>query len=100
MHSGDSLINELQTCDKIHAQDKTTFYVQLPKHYVLLLGDTAGVVPLNAADIECAEKDEFGNVIPKYSDTLEATVETVDRIKNNSLSEYHFKYLRARPIRL
>ena len=100
LHSGDSLINELQTCDKIHAQDKTTFYVQLPKHYVLLLGDTAGVVPLNAADIECAEKDEFGNVIPKYSDTLEATVETVDRIKNNSLSEYHFKYLRARPIRL
>ena len=35
------------------------------------------------------EKDEFGNIIPKYSDTLEATIETVDRIKNDSLSEYH-----------
>ena len=100
LHSGNSLLNEDLSCDKIHIQNKDLSYVQLPKHYMCLLGDTAGVVPINDSDIKCAEKDKQGNIIPKYQDTLEATLETVDSIKNNTLSEHRFKYLKARPIRL
>jgi hypothetical protein len=36
----------------------------------------------------------------QYSDTIEGTIETVDRIKENSLSEYHLKYTKAKPIKL
>lgn len=76
------------------------YTVTLPKNYVLLLGDTAGIQPADEVDIPCWEKDEEGNYIVHYTDTIEGTIETVDRIKENSLSEYHLHYTKARPIKL
>lgn len=79
-------------------QEKYT--VTLPDDYVILLGDTAGISPADGVINNCWEKDALGNYKIKYSDTIEGTIETVDRIKENSLSEYHLKYTKAKPIRL
>lgn len=76
------------------------YTVTLPENYVLLLGDTAGIQPADGVEILCWEKDEEGNYIVHYTDTIEGTIETVDRIKENSLSEYHLHYTKARPIKL
>ena len=72
----------------------------MPEDYVILLGDTAGIAPADGIENECWEKDEEGNYISHYSDTIEGTIETIDRIKENSLSEYKLKYTKAKPIRL
>lgn len=74
-----------------------TYQVVLPKDYFALLGDTAGIQPIG--DNECWEK-ENGEYVIKYTDTIESTIETVDRDKQNSLSEYRLKYCFARPLRL
>lgn len=74
-----------------------TYQVVLPKDYFALLGDTAGIQPVD--DNECWEK-ENGEYVIKYTDTIESTIETVDRDKQNSLSEYRLKYCFARPLRL
>lgn len=79
-------------------QEKYT--VTLPDDYVILLGDTAGISPADGVINNCWEKDALGNYKIKYSDTIEGTIETVDRIKENSLSEYRLKYTKAKPIRL
>lgn len=78
----------------------TEYMVELPKDYVLLLGDTAGIAPANNVDNKCWEKDEIGQYIIHYSDTIEGKIETVDRIKENSLSEFHLRYTKAKPIKL
>lgn len=76
------------------------YIVTLPDDYVILLGDTAGIAPADGITNDCWEKDSEGNYKVKYSDTIEGTIETVDRIKENSLSEYHLKYTKAKPIKL
>lgn len=86
--------------DKVHASSCNIFYVILPKHYMFLLGDNAGIVPTREEDIKCAPKDEFGNIIPQTSDTLESSIETVNQQIRNSLSEHIIKYCKARPLRL
>lgn len=40
------------------------------------------------------------NLVTRTRDVIEATIETVDRILENSLSEYHLHRNQARPIRL
>lgn len=80
--------------------NQETYTVTLPDDYVILLGDTAGIVPADGVINNCWEKDALGNYKIKYSDTIEGTIETVDRIKENSLSEYRLKYTKAKPIRL
>lgn len=82
---------------KVNQQEYT---VTLPDDYVILLGDTAGISPADGVINNCWEKDALGNYKIKYSDTIEGTIETVDRIKENSLSEYRLKYTKAKPIRL
>lgn len=82
---------------KVNQEEYT---VTLPDDYVILLGDTAGIVPADGVINNCWEKDALGNYKIKYSDTIEGTIETVDRIKENSLSEYRLKYTKAKPIRL
>lgn len=82
---------------KVNQEEYT---VTLPDDYVILLGDTAGISPADGVINNCWEKDALGNYRIKYSDTIEGTIETVDRIKENSLSEYHLKYTKAKPIRL
>lgn len=82
---------------KVNQEEYT---VTLPDDYVILLGDTAGISPADGVINNCWEKDVLGNYKIKYSDTIEGTIETVDRIKENSLSEYRLKYTKAKPIRL
>ena len=82
---------------KVNQEEYT---VTLPNDYVILLGDTAGISPADGVINNCWEKDALGNYKIKYSDTIEGTIETVDRIKENSLSEYRLKYTKAKPIRL
>ena len=82
---------------KVNQEEYT---VTLPDDYVILLGDTAGISPADGVINNCWEKDALGNYRIKYSDTIEGTIETVDRIKENSLSEYRLKYTKAKPIRL
>lgn len=84
------------TSEPTSTNDKT-YQVVLPKDYFALLGDTAGIQPIG--DNECWEK-ENGEYVIKYTDTIESTIETVDRDKQNSLSEYRLKYCFARPLRL
>lgn len=82
---------------KVNQEEYT---VTLPDDYVILLGDTAGISPADGVINNCWEKDALGNYKIKYSDTIEGTIETVDRIKENSLSEYRLKYTKAKPIKL
>lgn len=78
--------------------DNNTYTVQLPSDYVILLGDTAGIVP--DGENECWQKDEQGNYKIKNTDTLESSIETIDRQLENSLSEHRLKYCQARPLKL
>ena len=82
---------------KVNQEEYT---VTLPDDYVILLGDTAGIAPADGVTNNCWEMDAQGNYKIRYSDTIEGTIETVDRIKENSLSEYRLKYTKAKPIRL
>lgn len=81
----------------INEQDNT-YTVTLPSDYVLLLGDTAGITPNGEND--CWEKDNEGAYKVKYTDTLESTIETIDRQLSNTLSEHKLKYCSARPLKL
>lgn len=74
------------------------YNVTLPSDYTILLGDTAGIVP-NTGN-PCWPKDSKGDYIVKPVDTLESTIETIDRQKADPLSEYHLKYCTARPLKL
>lgn len=77
-----------------------SYRVTLPDDYVFLLGDTAGIQPSDDYNDPCWEIDEDGNYVVKRNDTIEASVETLDRQLNNSLSEHLLKYSTARPLRL
>ena len=96
-----TLVSEhLYKDEEITKVNDSTYTVELPENYVLLLGDQAGITPADGLDNKCWDKDEDGNYIVHYSDTIEGKIETVDRIKENSLSEYHLRYTKAKPIKL
>lgn len=90
--------NKKYTEGSINKSDRNSYSVELPEDYVLLLGDTAGIQPSNLN--ECWETNERGEYIIKYTDTLESTIETLDRQLGNSLSEHKLKYCQARPLKL
>lgn len=90
--------NKKYTANSINKGDRNSYSVELPEDYVLLLGDTAGIQPSNLN--ECWETNERGEYITKYTDTLESTIETLDRQLSNSLSEHRLKYCQARPLKL
>lgn len=79
---------------------KDLYTVTIPEDYIILLGDTAGISPADGYTDPCWELDSDGNYVIHYSDVLEGSIETIDRIKENSLSEYHLRYTKAKPIRL
>ena len=80
---------------------ESIFTVNLPLDYVLLLGDTAGIQPADGYNDPCWPKDKTGkSYVVKRNDTIETTVETLDRQLNNSLSEHLLKYSTAKPLRL
>ena len=74
------------------------YSVTLPSDYTIMLGDTAGIEPVDHKNT-CWEKDNNGNYITKHNDTIEVTIETLDKNLNNSLSEHRLKYGNARPLR-
>lgn len=74
------------------------YSVVLPEDYVILLGDTVGILP--SSSCKCWDTDSDGNYIIHHTDTLESTIETIDRQLANSLSEHRLKYCFARPLRL
>lgn len=99
-------IDDLRTLVTRKHYDTTTkesndlYTVTLPDDYVILLGDTAGITPADGIKIDCWETDENGESIVKRGDTIEASIETIDRQRTNSLSEHKLKYATARPLRL
>lgn len=94
-----SLVKTEKYTDEITNTDNQ-YEVELPKDYVMLLGDTAGIQPLDDYNDPCWKRDEDGDYIIKRNDTIEATIETIDRQLGNSLSEHRLKYCTARPLRL
>lgn len=76
------------------------YYVILPNDYTILLGDKVGISPLPGETNDCWETDEYDQYIVKYNDTIESSVETLDRQLHNSLSEHILKYCNARPLRV
>lgn len=88
------------TEDNITNPEANIYEVAIPQDYVILLGDTVGIRPATGLTNECWDLDAEGNYKIHYSDPIEGTIETIDRIKENSLSEYHLRYTKARPVRL
>ena len=96
----DDLRTLVTTISNSPSKESSVLYkVQLPSDYVFHLGDSAGIKP-NDNYNECWPLDEDDQYITKYSDTLEATIETIDRQRSNSLSEHILKYCSAKPLRL
>lgn len=62
-----------------------------PDDYLFALGEEVYIT---------IRKNNCPNLITKTRDVIEATIETVDRILENSLSEYHLHHNQARPVRL
>lgn len=89
-----------QGMQEITAVNDQLYTVIIPDNYVILLGDTAGIEPIDGIDMPCWKKDKDGNYVINYSDTIEGTIDTIDRIKENSLSEHRLRFTKARPIRL
>lgn len=86
--------------EKINKIDDSHYSVDLPEDYVILLGDTVGILPTENSDQICWPLNAYGEYITKYNDTLEAQVETLDRQLSNSLSEHLLRYCSARPLKL
>lgn len=92
------LSDKLRTLVKTKVYTSTDFNVSgneysadYPADYVFAVGEK---VLIQITDNQC------DNLITKSCDVLEATIETVDKILENSLSEYHLKYNQAKPVRV
>lgn len=72
------------------------YTVSLPTDYMLTLGETAVIFSDNA----CWPVGTSGMPRTKHTDILEATIENIDRQRQNSLSEYRLHGTSARPLRL
>lgn len=72
------------------------YTVVLPDDYMFTLGETAVIFSYD----HCWPVGPSGQPRTKHTDVLEATVENIDRQKQNSLSEYRLHGTSARPLRL
>lgn len=77
----------------VHTEEYTA---QLPADYMIALGETAVIFSHNI----CWPVGPSGQPRTKHTDILEATIEDIDRQKQNSLSEYRLHGTSARPLRL
>ena len=75
------------------------YSVTLPQDYAIMLGDTVGIGPSNDQTAHCWKTNSNGEYVIKYNDTIEVTVETLDKQLNNSLSEHNLKYCNAKPLK-
>lgn len=73
------------------------YSIELPSNYMFTLGETA--VIFSSVD-PCWPKGPNGEPRTKRTDVLEATIENIDRQRDNSLSEYRLHNRSARPLRL
>ena len=83
--------------EDITENSQSQYSIVLPEDYLILLGDKAGITPF---ENDCWETNDDGEYVVKYGDTIEATVENIDRQLNNSLSEHKLRYSNARPLKL
>ena len=93
-----NLINTAYFTEEI-INEGNLYKIELPEDYVLMLGDVVGILPTEGNE-QCWEMDEDGDYVVKRADTIEATIENIDRQLNNSLSEHLLKYCTARPLKL
>lgn len=77
---------------------KDSYNITLPDGFVLMLGDTVGIIPNGINNTW--EKDINDQPIVKYGETLESSIETIDRQKENSLSEHRLRFNSAKPLKL
>lgn len=73
------------------------YSIELPADYMFTLGETAVIF----SDIDpCWPKGPNGMPRTKTTDVSEATIENIDRKRENSLSEYRLQGNSAKPLRL
>ncbi len=72
------------------------YTVTLPEDYMTTLGETAVIFSYD----HCWPVGPSGQPRTKNTDVLEATVENIDRQRQNTLSEYRLHGRSARPLRL
>ena len=81
--------------------DNNNYYYELPTDYKFLLGDSVWISPKDTIIDNCWKAlDNDGKYLGKHTSTIEAQIENVDEIMNNSLSDYHFHNQSAKPIKL
>lgn len=90
------ITDKLRTLVKTKTIDKfningNRYIIDYPEDYSFALGEEVYI---------SITKNNCPNLITKTRDVIEATIENVDRILENSLSEYHLHHNQARPIRL
>lgn len=90
------ITDKLRTLVKTKTIDKfdkvnNKYITNYPEDYLFALGEEVYISII---------KNNCPNLITKTRDVIEATIENVDRILENSLSEYHLHHNQARPIRL
>jgi hypothetical protein len=97
----DTNVHDLNVGDEtLETRRARTYMVVVPDDYLLLLGDTAYIGSYPADSNDCWEKDANDKDVLKATDTLESTIETIDRQIADPLSEFHMKYCQARPLKL
>lgn len=94
-----TLIKTVEYRDDINSSNNE-YSIDLPKDYTLMLGDTVSIQPTDDCNNPCWPLDDRGEYVEKTADTIETTIENIDRQLNNSLSEHVLKYCSARPLRL
>lgn len=72
------------------------YVVTLPSDYMFTLGETAVIFSYNI----CWPVGPSGQPRTKNTDVLEATIENIDKQKENTLSEYRLHGKSAKPLRL
>ena len=93
-------IDDLRTLVTKKVYEFTTYpeeyTVTLPDDYIITVGETAVIFSYNI----CWPVGPSGQPRTKNTDVLEATVENIDRQKENTLAEYRLRGTLARPLRL
>lgn len=86
-----TLVTKTITNFNAAVHEDNSWYYEYPKDYLFTLGEE---VEIRICRNNCP------TLVSKTRDVIEATIETVDRILENSLSEYHLHHNQARPVRL
>ena len=90
-------IDDLRTLVTIEQYDTITDNsITLPEDYLFTLGETASI---SSSTSPCWPKTGDTPIV-KTTDVTEATIENVDAILANTLSEYRLRLNKAKPIRL